>query len=161
LHRFGILALSLLAVMLSACSHKTTITTANGTETVTTSGDSKTTTISGKDGNVTIGQNAVDPSKLGLPVYPGSQQVGSMSGTSAHGSGQVVSMKTADSFDKVSAWYKSQLPSGAQQMSSTAGGNSFAEFMVTDRGAMIMVTGKPNETDIVITVATTPAPAST
>lgn len=159
--RLAFSALVLLSVGLTACSHKATITTSNGTETVTTSGDDKTVTIAGKEGTVTVGENNVDLSKLGVPVYPGVRQVGSMSGTSAKGSGQVVSLKTADSFDKVSAWYKSQLPAGAQQMSSTSGESSFAEFVLSDRGGMVMVTGKPGETDIVITTATTPAPATT
>jgi hypothetical protein len=118
-------------------------------------------TITGKEGTVTVGQNTVDLSKLGVPVYPGAQQVGSLAGTSSHGSGQVVSLKTADSFDQVSAWYKSQLPTGAQQVSSTSGGSSFAEFMLSNQGAMVMVTSKPGETDIVITTATTPAPTAT
>jgi hypothetical protein len=161
MHRLAILTVALFAVTLAACSHKATITTSNGTETLTTSGDNKTETITTKEGTVTVGQNAVDLSKLGVPIYPGSQQVSGLAGSGMRGSGQMVSLKTGDSFDKVFQWYKSQLPTGSQQMTSTTSGSSFAEFVIAAHGAAIMLSERPNETDIVITQSTTPAPAAT
>ena len=156
MQRLGMFTVAVFAIVLAACSHKVTVTTANG-ETVTTNSDNKTSTITTKDGTVTVGQN-MDLSKLPVPVYPGAQQVGSMSGNSAKGSALVVSLKTPDAFDKVAAWYKSQLPAGSQQMISTAGGSSFAEYVVASSGTQIMVTGKATETDMVITQTTSPAP---
>jgi hypothetical protein len=60
-------ALCLLSIVaLAACgSQKTTYNTGNGTATVTKNGS--TTTYESKEGKVTVGQGAVDVSKLGAP----------------------------------------------------------------------------------------------
>lgn len=125
-----ICAILLTAAIAGCTSHK--VTEANGT-TVTTSGtgDNQTVTVQASSGTVTAGKNAVDPAKLGLPVYPGAttDEGGAMSGTSAQGSGALVSLKTSDAFDKVYGWYKAHMPANAQTMESTSGGTSVGSFV--------------------------------
>jgi hypothetical protein len=121
----------LLMMAIAGCtSHK--VVSSNGT-TVTTNGtgDNQTVTVQASGGSFTAGKNAVDPAKLGLPVYPGAttDEGGAMSGTSAQGSGAVISLKTSDAFDKVYAWYKAHMPANAQTMQSTAGSASVGSFV--------------------------------
>jgi hypothetical protein len=158
--RIGLIALASLIIVFPACARKATITTSNGSATVSTSADNSTTTITTNQGSVTAGKDAVDLTKLPVPVYPGSQTTtGSLTVNGANGSGQMVSLKSADSFDTVYNWYKSQLPAGAGQMKSSSGGSDFAEFVVSGKNASIMLSSKgAGETDIVITVSTTPPP---
>ena len=94
-------------------------------------GDNQTVTVEASGGSFIAGKNAVDPAKLGLPVYPGAtaDSSGAMSGTSAQGSGALVSLKTSDSFDKVYAWYKARMPANAQTMESNSGGTSVGSFV--------------------------------
>ena len=96
----GILAL-VLVIGLAACSKGgKTISTSQGS--ISTSADDKTTTITTKDGSMTAGQNAVDLSKLGVPIYPGvQQQQGSFAISGQQGSGQLVTFKSTDGFDKI------------------------------------------------------------
>ena len=123
-------AIVLIAAIAGCTSHK--VTEANGT-TVTTSGtgENQTVTVQGSGGSVTAGKNAVDPATLGLPVYPGAttDESGAMSGTSAQGSGALVSLKTSDPFDKVYGWYKAHMPAKAETMQSTSGGTSVGSFV--------------------------------
>jgi hypothetical protein len=123
-------AIVLAAAMAGCTNHK--VTEANGT-TVTTNGtgDNQTVTVQASGGTIIEGKNAVDPSKVGLPVYPGASadESGAMSGTSAQGSGTLVSLKTSDAFDKVYGWYKSHMPANAQTMQSTSGGTSVGSFV--------------------------------
>ena len=121
----------LLTVVIAGCtSHK--VTEANGT-TVTTSGtgENQTVTVEASGGSITAGKNAVDPAKVGLPVYPGAavDESGAMAGTSAQGSSALVSLKTPDAFDKVYGWYKSHMPTNVQTMESTSGGTSVGSFV--------------------------------
>jgi len=144
-------------VALAACGggQKTTYSTGNGTATVTKNGN--TTTYESKEGKVTVGQGAVDVSKLGAPLYPGATQSadnGSISVTSASGSGTMASFSTNDSFDKVYTWYQAHLPKGSEKMHASQGGNSMAEFTMAENTAnqtLVMVTAKDNATQIVIT----------
>ena len=53
-----------------------------------------------------------------------------MAGTSQEGTGAMMVLKTSDAFDKVYAWYKSQMPAGSAQMQSTNGDTSVAEFQI-------------------------------
>jgi hypothetical protein len=78
------------------------------------------TTISNGKEQVTIG-GAIDPAKLGIPVYPGMVQAGngSYQMTTSNGSA-LATYSSADSFDKVYAFYKSQLPADAEQMKTPA-----------------------------------------
>lgn len=126
-------AILLLAAIAGCTSHK--VTEANGT-TVTTNGtgDNQSVTVQASGGTITAGKNAVDPSKVGLPVYPGAaaDESGAMSATGAQQSGALVSLKTSDPFDKVYAWYKSHMPANAQTMDSTSGGTSVASFVEGD-----------------------------
>jgi hypothetical protein len=144
-------------VALAACGggQKTTYSTGNGTATVTKNGN--TTTYESKEGKVTVGQGAVDVSKLGAPLYPGATQSadnGSISVTSASGSGTMASFSTNDGFDKVYTWYQAHLPKGSEKMHVSQGGSSMAEFTMAENTAnqtLVMVTAKDNATQIVIT----------
>ncbi len=149
------------AVLLSSCSaHKTTVLTGDGTATVTTSDDSKTTTVDTKEGQVKVGKDAVDTSKLGAPVYPGAaaEDSGAVAMSSEKGSGQMVAFKTTDSFDKVYAFYKAQMPKDSEKMKFAQGDSSMATFQVgDDKGpdtTSVMITAKSGETDILITHGT-------
>ena len=123
-------AVLLIAAIAGCTSHK--VTEANGT-TVTSSGtgDNQTVTVQASGGTITAGKNAVDPAKIGLPVYPGAtaDESGAMSSSSAQGNGALVSLKTSDAFDKVYGWYKSHLPANTQTMESTSGGTSVGSFV--------------------------------
>lgn len=151
-------ALSLLALtLLAACGggQKTTYSTSNGTATVTKNGN--TTTYESKEGKVTVGQGAVDVTKLGAPLYPGATQTednGSITVTTASGQGSMASFTTTDPFAKVEAWYKAQLGKDAEKMSVNQGGNAVAEFVTSENTAnqtLVMVSSKDNKTQIVIT----------
>ena len=145
-------------LVLSGCSHKVTVDS-NGT-TVTTSGDNQTVTVQGKEGTVTAGKGAVDTAKLGLPIYPGadaSQNAG-WSGQSKEGSGAMAVMTTKDSFDKVYAWYKSQMPAGSEKMHMTGESGSSAVFQVGKEGdkeqKAVTITGEKDTTTIMLTSGT-------
>ena len=159
-----------LALSLTACtSHKTesTSTTTGGESSATAGAEAaataeatdsdKTVTVTTKEGTATSGKGAVDLSKLGVPIYPGAKEgEGSFSVKSASGVGEVTTLSTADSFDKVYAWYKSQLPADAEKMKFSAGGASTAEFVAAagdkDEGTTVMITEKGSEpTQILIT----------
>jgi ABC-type enterochelin transport system substrate-binding protein len=150
--------LSLLSIVaLAACGggQKTTYTTANGTATVTKNGS--TTTYESKEGKLTAGQGAVDVSKLGAPLYPGAaqnQDNSSISVTTSSGSSTMASFSTNDQFPAVYAWYKAHLPKGSEKMNVSQGGSSIAEFVTaenTPNQTLVMITGKDNQTAIVIT----------
>ena len=150
------IAICLLSLaVLAACGggEKTTYATANGTGTVTKNGN--TTTYESKEGKVTVG--AVDPSKLGAPLYPGASQTeenSSISVTSSKGSGTMASFTTTDKFATVEAWYKAHLPKGSEKMNVNEGGGSIAEFTMaenTPNQTLVMITGKGSATQIVIT----------
>jgi ABC-type glycerol-3-phosphate transport system substrate-binding protein len=149
-----------LVVGLTACSKGgKSISTDQGS--VTTSADDKTTTITTKEGSMVAGENAVDVAKLGVPVYPGAQQQqGSFAISGQQGSGQMVTFKSTDGFDKIYDWYKSQLPPGAQTMKMDSNGTSIAQFVSGDKvnATSIMITSKgATETDILITKSVTTA----
>jgi hypothetical protein len=117
------------ALLLAACSHKTTVETGNGT--VTTDTNNQTVTVQSSDGTVTIGKSA-DPAQLGVPVYPGasSSDQSSVSVTGAH-AGALATFTTADAFDKVYDFYKGHMPAGSEKMKMDSGGTSMAEFAST------------------------------
>ncbi len=153
----------LLTVAPVACaSHKTTIQTRNGTATVTTSNDDKNVTVKTNDGTIAVGQG-VNPAQLGVPVYPGAQagEPASITTATAGGSTVIASFTTADAFDKVYAYYKQQLPAGAERMNVTSGNGSVASFQVgnqtaPDAVAVQISSDKPNVTSILITHTTRP-----
>lgn len=109
------------------------------------------TTITTDKGAVTIG-GSVDPSKLGVPIYPGAaQNPDAMSVTSASGSGAVVQFKTTDPFDKVYDFYKAQLPNDSEKMKmastmamfkveNTAGGDTLVQLTAGSGFTAITIT---------------------
>jgi hypothetical protein len=141
-------ALCLLSILaLTACGSQKATVTKNGS----------TTTYESTEGKVTVGQGAVDVSKLGAPLYPGASQSednASMSVTTSSGSGVIASFSTNDSFDKVYAWYQAQMPKGSEKMHVSQSGSSIAEFLTAENTAdqtLVMVSSKDNQTQIVIT----------
>jgi len=92
-----------------------------------------------------------DASKLGVPVYPGAKPFGV--GVLAQGSTMMASFLTSDSFDRVEAFYKGQLPAGSEQLNTTSGNKQVA-MLQTKAGDDIVVvelsTGDSGGTRIII-----------
>ncbi|HEV2878269.1 MAG TPA: hypothetical protein VGW96_01705 [Candidatus Eremiobacteraceae bacterium] len=130
------ICIAMLILITAACSgHKQTIVTKEGTATIETNQHNDTTTVTSKEGTATFGKNAVDLSKLGLPVYPGaSVDTGGMNVQSNQGSEQIEMLTTADSFDKVYGWYKSHMPADSEKMHMSSGGQSLAQFAIGKEG---------------------------
>lgn len=149
--RSAITICALLALVATVgCGGKKT-TTVGGT-TVTTSGDDKTTTISGSGGSMTVGSGAVDPAKLGAPLYPGATpdgDGGSMTLTTGEGTSSRAALKSTDPFDKVYDYYKAQMPSGSEKFKMSSGGSSTAMFQVGDSDAketvIVTISGKDGD----------------
>lgn len=152
-------ALAVAILTLAGCSsgHKTTITTNGGTVTTDTSGDSKTTTITSQGASLKVGHNAVDPAKLGLPVYPGASTAegGGWAMQSKSGGGEMVTLTTTDNFDAVEAWYKSKLPAGSESMNIKTGDTASAIFTVgkdsDPEHSSVMINGEKDKTTITLT----------
>jgi hypothetical protein len=147
-------ALAAIIALVACSSHKTTtVSTSNGDATVTQDANGQSTTVQTQNGTVTVGKSA-DPAQLGAPVYPGADanNEGTVSYTGANG-GAMAAFKTTDDFDKVYGFYKSQLPAGSEKMKMQSGDGSVAEFEVTngDGETAVQISGKPGETDIIIT----------
>jgi hypothetical protein len=146
------LAVAALVVSLAACSHKTV--NVDGATITTDDKDNKTMTVTTKDGTATVGKDAVDLSKIGVPIYPGAQQgEGGMS--VANGTTQMTTMTTSDSFDKVYDWYKGQLPNGSDKLKMTQGSTSSAEFEIGgenkgDAQTVVTISGQTDKTTILI-----------
>jgi hypothetical protein len=124
-------------------------------------------TFSDKSGTVKIGQGAVDPSSLGVPLYPGAIQDPSSSSSSraADGSTEITTLTTADAYNKVDAWYKAHLPADAQATHIDVGAESTSSFQwARDNGRESRVVtistnhGKPLITISVSIAAATSAP---
>jgi hypothetical protein len=169
-----------LALALGACSssQKTTATSDNstapadssaggGTATADTNSSGGTASNTGgsisfstKDGSVSMG-TTVDPTKIGVPVYPGATSAGGggWSVKSKEGSGQMASLTTADSFSKVEAWYKAQFPPGSEVMNVSSGSTSSAVFQVgksTDKDQQsVEISSDGSKTTIVLSHKTT------
>jgi hypothetical protein len=124
------LMLAALLAAFPACAKKSSPTTAPGASTPQTSVQQA--TVQTNEGKVTMGQGAVDPASLGLPVYPGAtpSEAGSYSLTAQQGSAQIVTIETKDPFDKVVAYYKANLPAGTQTVVAGAGTAATAQFAV-------------------------------
>lgn len=178
--RLGSIALAfVLAIALGACSSSQKSTTSTDTSTApadTSAGGTATAdansggsasnaggsmTINTKEGSVSMGAN-VDASKIGVPVYPGATTAGGGGGWSVQskeGTGQVVSLTTNDSFSKVEAWYKAQLPAGSEVMNATSGSTSSAVFQVgknTDKDQQsVEISSDGTKTTIVLSHKTT------
>ena len=97
---------------------------------------------------------------FGLPIYPGAQTNGNGQASiqTATGTSQLVNLTTPDSFDKVYAYYKQQMPANSEKMKMNAGGTQMAEFQVGDSDAdrkSVAITEKgTGPTTILITHAT-------
>jgi hypothetical protein len=158
-HKVAAITLALIALAGCSSGHKTTIVTNGGTVTTDTSADSKTTTITTQGSSLKVGQNAVDPAKLGLPVYPGasSAEGGGWAMQSKNGGGEMVTLTTTDSFDTVEAWYKSKMPAGSEAMNMKSGDTASAVFQVgkeTDKEQRsVMINGEKDKTTITLTHA--------
>lgn len=155
-----LLALALLA----ACGggHKTTTYNENGQSgSVTTDNSGKTTTYQNDKGEkAVVGQGAVDTSKLGAPVYPGSAAAAdnALNVTSKTGTAQMASFTTDDAFDKVYQFYKDKMPAGSEKMKMDSGGSSVAEFVAGEEKTgqtTVMITTKDGKTQILISHGTT------
>ena len=94
-------------------------------------GGSQTQTMQVGGSSINMGKNAIDPARLGLPIYPSAagNVTGAMASTGAYGLNAMVALKTSDSFDKVYAWYKSHMPANAQVTRSTSGSTLIATFV--------------------------------
>jgi hypothetical protein len=147
------LAAACAAVVLAACSHKTTVATGNG-ETVTTDSSNQSVTVQSSDGTVTVGKSA-DPAQLGVPIYPGAGTTSADASVQVSGAhpGQMASFTTTDDFDKVYEFYKAHMPAGSEKMKMDAGGTSMAEFQATasdGTATTVTVSGKDGKTSILI-----------
>ena len=154
----SVLCLVLLVGTLTGCSgHKQTIVTKEGGATVETNQSNDTTTITTNEGTAVVGKNAVDLSKLDVPVYPGaSSESGGLSVQSKEGNQQIAMLTTADSFDKVYEWYKSHMPAGSEKLHMTTGGSSVAQFAIgteSDKSfKSVMITEATGKTAIQIVI---------
>src|SRR5215470_5973012 len=118
--RYGVVfALVAALAVFTACTKQstttqgsTTIQGSNGPVTITQDQGSKSVTFQSKEGTAKLGVGAVDPQSLGLPIYPGAQPNGngSLSSETSQGKSQMLTMETADPFDKVYAFYKDKMP---------------------------------------------------
>jgi len=123
----------LLVIAIAGCtSHKASDANSTTGTTGTSSGPggNQTESVQTHGGSMSMGKNAVNPATMGLPIYPGATANvnGALSGTSAQGSSQLISLQTSDPFDKVFAWYKSRMPENPQNARSASGKISIGEF---------------------------------
>jgi hypothetical protein len=89
-------------------------------------------TVQTSQGQVVMGQGAVDPNSLGLPVYPGAtpSEAGSYSMQAKQGSAQIITLETHDPYDKVVAFYKDKMPAGTTTFQTGSGAGATAQFIV-------------------------------
>ncbi|HME81923.1 MAG TPA: hypothetical protein VKF82_07580 [Candidatus Eremiobacteraceae bacterium] len=125
-----VLMLAALLAVFPACAKKSQTTTAPGAMAPQTSVQRA--TVVTTQGKVTMGQGAVDPNSLGLPVYPGAtpSEAGSYSMTAPQGSEQILTIETKDPFDKVVAFYKDKMPAGTQSALTGSGSAATAQFAI-------------------------------
>jgi hypothetical protein len=98
-------------------------------------------------GAAACARHATINSRLGVPIYPGAQEIRGVAG--------FVTLKSSDPFDKVYRWYRSQLPANASGMVSS----SVVVFTWPATGRSFIIERKAKETDIAID-ETTPAPGT-
>lgn len=150
------------SIVTSGCSNKAATSSAtapSGDSAASPAPASSGYTVTTKNGTATLG-GGVDPSKLGAPVYPGAQPnpdaQGSLSAETPEGSTVMATFKTADGFDKVYDYYKSQMPAGSEGMKLSMGGASSAMWEVGKDGSADQVvvqvnSDKTGEVTILIT----------
>jgi len=152
----------LAAVLVAGCSgHKQTYVTQQGTTTVETNNNNQTVTVNSKEGTSTYGKGAVDPAKLGIPVYPGATTTeGGISGKTAQGAGEIVALSTKDPFDKVYAWYQQHMPAGSEGMHMSNAGSSVATFKIGKENdkeqRSVMISSEKDKTSILLSHSVKP-----
>jgi hypothetical protein len=131
--RFGLMLVLAAALALPACAKNSAPQTApNGSTANSPTTSVQQATVQMPQGKVSMGQGAVDPNTLGLPVYPGAtpSEAGSFSVTGSHGNGtQIVTVVTKDPFDKVVAFYKAKMPAGTHEVETGSGSTAKAQFV--------------------------------
>lgn len=146
-------ALVAIVALVACSSHKTTTYTMKDNTVVKQDASGQSTTVQTDQGTVTVGKSA-DPAQLRAPIYPGADAntAGTVSYTAANG-GAMSAFKTTDDFAKVYDFYKSQLPAGSEKMKMQSGDGSVAQFVIDNATGetAVQISGKPGETDIIIT----------
>jgi hypothetical protein len=102
----------------------------------------------------TEGSYVTGSDKTGLPMYPGAKQDTSISG--AGNSGAATMIVTTDSFDKVYAWYQSQIPADWQRAKMDTADGSVATFQLEQGSTTksVMVAGTKDKTTITLASST-------
>lgn len=92
--------------------------------------------MSDHSGTVKIGRGAVDPSSLGVPLYPLAAQdpTGSFSSSAADGLTEITTLDSTDPYASIVQWYKKVVPSDAQASSLNVGSESTTSFEWTRNG---------------------------
>ena len=146
------LVLSVSIIFMVGCSKtQRTYKTNNGTVTVTTKntpGPNKgTVEIKTKDGTASMtteAGKAVTESELGVPVYPGATAENTAKYEGQNGSGmqsiQQFILTTPDSFEKVEAFYKTNLKNVQSNFSQNQGDTKTAVFVTGTEKASVSVT---------------------
>jgi hypothetical protein len=146
------------AMALAACGQsekKTTITTEDGkTVTISANGndaENGTATITTDDGDkVTFGSGPASGKNLplGIPVYPGAEVKGNITGAGGDGKGgAMVIMTTSDAPDKVAAFYKAEAEKRGMtsKSSETMIGNMASFSAENDKAEKLVATITPGE----------------
>lgn len=142
------------AALVACGGHKTTtVSSSSGEATVTQDANGQSVTVKSSGNTVTVGAS-VDPSQLGVPMYPGARtnSAGTVSYTGAD-AGAMAAFNTPDSFEKVYDFYKSKLPADSEKMKMDSQEGSVAEFVVlaAEGETSVQITGKSGLTQIIIT----------
>ncbi len=132
-----------------------------GDTTVTTNDDNTSTTVKTSEGSMSVGGNAVDPNKLGAPVYPGATQAegaGGISFSTADQTSDTASFTSADPFETVYDFYRSKMPAGSEKLKMASGDTQLASFQVGEQGSKevvsVMLSAKDGKTQITISHVT-------
>lgn len=140
----GLVVCLIVSLVLIGCGRKEerTLSTPDGKVKVTTDGSGKggrveietregKTVITGEQGGT------VSEAELGIPVYPGATLKASTK-TQGQERGEVYHLTTADSWDKVMAFYKSKLKNVKNTFTQNAGPQNIANFSVGEDPAIIV-----------------------
>jgi hypothetical protein len=106
------------------------------------SNDGKGVEFSTPAGTFSAGDTTVSSSDMGVDLYPGaSQQKGAVRMSTPRGSTVTAAFETNDSLDKVMAWYKDKLGSGASVYQS-------------DKGAVLTLADEAKKNSVMVTIST-------
>lgn len=149
------------AVVAGCASHKAATVNAAST---TSSGPlaSQTVTNATDQGTPTVGKDAVDPSSLGLPLYPNADpaQTEGYEQHTKRGDSKFVVMATSDPFESVEAWYLARMPHGSETQHTSAPDSKLAHFDESDEGGQavrsVQISWTGGETSIMLTLDTSP-----